>query len=252
MYSLFTLIVFRMRLRTAIVYSLVMITSFAALALHQPIYGANTGVSIGFVVMGSVVGLLSVFQVEVALKRLSKANERLSHLSQIDPMTETFNRRTYEARFEEQLSHGKRSGSNICVFLVDLDNFKDYNDGYGHQEGDRVIKLQAQNLKQLFRRETDIVARYGGEEFIVVATHIEPEQCDEYAQAIVDQWAQEGIAHGKGQAAEFVTCSVGYYFESVTAHSEKDLMVKKADIALYQAKDQGRNRCCRFQDELVE
>ena len=246
MYSLFTLIVFRMSLRTGLCFSALVITSFGVLVLTYPIYGANSGVNFGFVVIGPVVGLISIYQVERVLKKLSAANTNLSTLSQIDSLTEIYNRRTYETRFSDQLNINKRAGNSICVFIIDLDNFKDYNDGYGHVQGDKIIKKQADHLTSIFRRETDIVARYGGEEFIVVTSQVTHSQCCEFAQRILDQWATDKVRHGKGNGREFMSCSVGFYIEQVTLKTDKEQMVKNADKALYQAKANGRNQFVEY------
>ncbi|PMG48957.1 hypothetical protein BCU91_02805 [Shewanella sp. 10N.286.52.B9] len=241
MYSLFTLFVFRMSFKYSVPYSLIVLIGFASIVLTEPIYGNKTAVSLGFVVVGLIVGLLGVLQIERALKQLSKANKKLNRLSQIDHLTGIYNRRTFEARFSEQLSLQNRSGNCICVFIIDLDYFKGYNDGYGHVKGDNIIKLQASNLKKVFRRSSDIVARYGGEEFVVVSTQVTQEQCLELANNIINQWRDLKEPHGKVAGQHYVTCSVGFYLEQINQLSDKISMVKKADKALYQAKEQGRN-----------
>jgi diguanylate cyclase (GGDEF)-like protein len=241
MYSLFTLFVFRQSFKYGIVFSSLVVIGFALLIISYPIYGAQNSVNLGFVFVGLIVGLMGVKHVEIALKKLSKANIILEKLSQTDPLTEIYNRRTYETRFTEQLCLNKRTGNSICVFIIDLDKFKDYNDGYGHVRGDKVIKLQAEHLTSLFKREADIVARYGGEEFVVVISNVTQEKCIEFAHCIIKQWSLAKVKHGKGKAGDFVTCSVGFHLEHVSKDSNQTQMVKSADKALYQAKEQGRN-----------
>lgn len=232
MYSLFTLFVFRLSFKYGIVCSTIVVIGFALLIISNPIYGAQSSVNLGFVFVGLIVGLMGVKHVEIALKKLSKANIILEKLSQTDPLTEIYNRRTYETRFTEQLCLNKRTGNSICVFIIDLDNFKDYNDGYGHVRGDKAIKLQAKHLTALFKREADIVARYGGEEFVVVVSKITEEKCIEFANNIIEQWALAKVKHGKGKAGDYVTCSVGFHLEQVSKDSDQTQMVKKADKAL--------------------
>jgi len=241
MYSLFTLFVFRQTFKYGIIFSSIVVTGFALIVLIYPIYGVQNGINLGFVFIGSLVGLMGVHQVEGALKKLSTANITLETLSQIDHLTQIYNRRTYESRFTEQLFLNKRTGNSICVFIIDLDYFKDYNDGFGHVQGDEVIKIQAKYLTQLFRREADIVARYGGEEFVVVTSQVAHEQCIEFSNGIINQWSSAKIKHGKGKAGPHVTCSIGFYFEEVTKDTNQTKMVTKADKALYQAKEKGRN-----------
>ncbi|WP_144210695.1 GGDEF domain-containing protein [Shewanella donghaensis] len=241
MYSLFTLFVFRMSFKYSIPFSIIVLGGFAFILFYYPIYGDKNAVNLGFVFVGLIVGLMGVLQIENALKKLSKANDQLNVLSQIDHLTDIYNRRTYESRFTEQLSLNNRVGDSICVFIIDLDYFKHYNDGYGHVKGDNIIKLQASNLKKVFRRTSDIVARYGGEEFVVVTTQVNEAQCIELANRIIAQWQQLKEPHGQIENQQHVTCSVGFYLEKINEQSSKVAMVKKADKALYQAKENGRN-----------
>jgi diguanylate cyclase (GGDEF)-like protein len=246
MYCLFTLFIFRMSYRYAIPFALSVVTGFAIILVNYPIYGAESMISMGFVFVALLVSILGVYQIESALKLLSQANKQLNILSQIDPLTEIYNRRTYEQKFTEQLSLCRRNQNNIIVFIIDLDFFKDYNDGFGHVKGDQIIKKQANHLKQLFRRESDIVARYGGEEFVVVTSMLTLQQAEDLANQIISQWQDVKEPHGKGKAGAYVSCSVGYWIEHVTKQSDKQAMVKKADLALYQAKANGRNCAIRY------
>lgn len=240
-YSLFTLLVFRIRFDFAVAFSAVAFIGFLVLVLNYPVYGKQSGVSIGFVLAALVVGLIGVYEVKKAFDRLTIANEKLLVLNEIDPLTNILNRRSYEKRFAELLELGKRNGTTVAVFLIDLDSFKSYNDGYGHVQGDEVIKLQASLLSKVFRRTTDIVARYGGEEFIVVAANCEQSQCIELAQQILAEWVREKVPHGKILGQDYVSCSVGFCLEKLDLQSDALNLVKKADKALYQAKAQGRN-----------
>jgi len=245
-YSLFSLFIFRMSFRVGIYYSLLVVFGFGLLCVSYPIYGANTGVYFGFVVVGSMVGLIGAHQVEGAVEKLFQANSNLSALSQLDPLTELYNRRTYEQRFTDLLNLCSRTQTTICVFIIDLDNFKDYNDGYGHLKGDDIIKLQAQHLRQIFRRDIDIIGRFGGEEFIIVTSQVTAEQCRKFAQTIIEHWAVAKIKHGKGSGGEYMSCSVGYHLEQVTLETTKKQMVLKADNALYRAKANGRNQFAEY------
>ena len=176
----------------------------------------------------------------MAFKENQEKTLQLLHLSQTDPLTQLLNRGTYEARFNECLELNKRNANTVCVYFIDLDNFKDYNDGHGHPQGDKVIQLQAQFLKEIFQRSTDIVARFGGEEFVVVTSNIDYAQSKDFAQQIIDKWSLTKVKHAKGKGAEFVGCSVGYYYETANVNTTITDLIKKADDALYRAKNNGR------------
>lgn len=242
LYSLYAIFILRMQLRFAIGFVLLTLAGFAFLTLNFPIYGEKNLVTLGFVASCLIIGLMGVQQIEKAFEKLKRANTHLTSLSQIDQLTNILNRGTYESRFAEQLEFNKRNGNTMALFIIDLDHFKDYNDGYGHLKGDDIIKLQAEMLSRTFRRNTDIVARYGGEEFVVVTSNITVSQCEQFARQLIAQWDTQKLPHEKTQDQPFVTCSVGFHFEHITLNSEPKTMFKRADEALYRAKSEGRNR----------
>ncbi|MCF2950318.1 GGDEF domain-containing protein [Paraglaciecola aquimarina] len=248
MYSLFVLFVFRIKFNFALFFVTCTLIGFVLLITIYPIYGDRNSVSLGFVMCGLVVGLMGVYQIEAVLKKLSFMNQKLIHLSQIDQLTNILNRGTYEIYFTHLLESNKRSACSICIFFIDLDNFKAYNDGYGHVKGDEVIRLQADILKNIFRRNTDIVARYGGEEYVVVTSNLTQQQCIDSAKEIIHGWKQHKVPHGKTAGQEFVSCSIGFYQEILDKTSTKEELVDKADKALYQAKTRGRNQFVQYID----
>lgn len=241
MYSLFSMFVFRMSFKFAMVFSAATLTGFVVMVLLYPIYGDYTGINIGFVMMSLFIGLLGTYRIESGIRKLTDLNDKLTTLSETDPLTSLLNRRTYEARFTNQFKWAQRGENALCVFVIDLDYFKDFNDGYGHVKGDEVIQQQTNNLAAIFKRETDIVARYGGEEFIVVTSNVTESQCRDFANHLITQWQQQSIPHGKGKAGPWVTCSIGFYWAQMNSRITKESIVKLADQALYQAKEKGRN-----------
>ncbi|WP_158965455.1 GGDEF domain-containing protein [Paraglaciecola sp. L3A3] len=249
-YSLFVLFVFRIKFKYALFFVTCTLAGFILLTMSYPIYGERNSISLAFVLCGLVVGLMGVYQIENVFKKLFSLNTQLAHLSQIDQLTNLLNRGTYESRFTQLLELSKRNGASVCVFFIDLDNFKAYNDGYGHLKGDEIIKLQADMLQQIFRRNTDIIARYGGEEYVVVTANLSEEQCIESANEIISSWESKKMPHGKVAQREYVSCSVGFYREEVDQFSSKDKLVAKADEALYLAKAQGRNRFVQAQSNV--
>lgn len=246
MYSLFSFFIFRLNFKFGVPFSIIIIIGFSFLLISTPIYGDRNLVNIGFVIVSLIVSLLGVYRIELTSSDNDKKTQQLLLLSQIDPLTGVLNRAEFETRFNAILAFNRRAQENICVYFIDLDYFKDYNDGYGHPEGDKIIQLQADMLKDIFQRSDDIVARYGGEEFIVVTSGSDKKTATTFANTILQQWQIQQQPHNKGKAGRYVTCSVGYYVEKAELNSTVQKLTEKADIALYQAKENGRNNAVRF------
>ncbi|MDU0353662.1 GGDEF domain-containing protein [Paraglaciecola aquimarina] len=163
-------------------------------------------------------------------------------------MTNILNRGTYENRLSHLLELSKRSGYSLCVFLIDLDNFKAHNDGYGHLQGDEIIKLQADMLKAIFLRDSDIVARYGGEEYAVVVNNLTEQQCIDKANKIIQAWQHKKIPHGKVAGQEFISCSVGFYREKVNKDSNKVIWCLKLTKRCTKPNSKGEGSLCSGND----
>lgn len=159
-----------------------------------------------------------------------------------DEVTGLYNRRFFNQLFTKQIDNAQRNGSFIAFILIDIDNFKKYNDTYGHQEGDVVLKNVADTINHCFKRKGDFVFRLGGEEFGVLCniTHIE----DAETLANISRQAVQNldIAH-TGNPHKVVTISSGLF--TVTPDNigpDEDEIYKAADVALYEAKESGRNK----------
>ena len=166
----------------------------------------------------------------------------IEDLALIDPLTRINNRRNFDLRSDVDWARAQREHSLLSVAIVDIDNFKKYNDYYGHLEGDEVIKAVANRIVESLRRKTDFAARFGGEEFAVILPMIpdkDAEKVLEKARLGIESLA---IPHERSETASIVTVSIG----GVTAipqrcGSFKDLM-NAADKMLYKAKNEGKNR----------
>ena len=151
---------------------------------------------------------------------------RLEGLARTDPLTGVPNRRVWEEELPRELERARRMGTGLCLAMIDLDNFKDYNDRHGHQAGDLVLK-EAASAWRTEVRSTDLLARYGGEEFVLLL----PACALDDAVRIVERLRL---------VTPLVTCSVGLArWDFQEASSE---LVERADRALYAAKAEGRNR----------
>ena len=178
---------------------------------------------------------------KMALRRSVKINqEELARIATTDALTDIPNRRYLMERLTQELERAKRYETPLSVLLLDLDYFKQVNDRYGHLTGDEVLKSVGKLLEQC-ARQTDIVGRYGGEEFCVVLTNTALEEAAQVAQRICER-ARDECHHPVESKGEFhVTCSIGAAGFDDDA-SDAASFLARADTALYNAKDQGRDR----------
>ena len=163
----------------------------------------------------------------------------------IDPLTGVNNRRFLEQRLSEEIDRAQRSVEALSCFFLDLDYFKKVNDTYGHQVGDQVLMLVARVIREQIRNN-DVLARYGGEEFIALLANIEESMAQDIAERIRKK-VKELVVDTNGFSIS-VTISIGSVTYKPTKgkqlKSEKvgAELIKRADEALYSAKDQGRDR----------
>jgi len=159
-----------------------------------------------------------------------------------DTLTGLYNRRFFDELAPVLLADADRSGSTLAAVMVDIDHFKQLNDRHGHLAGDDVLRATGVFLRQNVR-QSDVVIRMGGEEFLILFPHTQEEQSFERIETIRDNFARQSIEYD-GILIN-ATFSAGMALYPVDAHSMNDLL-RLADTALYQAKNSGRNRCCRW------
>lgn len=169
----------------------------------------------------------------------------LHDLALRDPLTRAYNRRVFDDRLLAELAFSVRHGQPLSLLLMDIDHFKSFNDRYGHQAGDLVLQVVAEQIERALRTE-DLFARYGGEEFAVLVRNtalLESLVVAERIRTLVER--VEVPWEGK---VLHVTLSVGVACNAATAEPPNS-MIKRADKALYQAKERGRNRVVMAADE---
>jgi diguanylate cyclase len=159
-------------------------------------------------------------------------------LAMIDALTGIPNRAAYDDRIEQEFRRWKRFGRTVSILAWDIDRFKAINDAYGHKAGDKVLRIFGQQLAKHVR-ETDFVARYGGEEFVMLLVGSSPAEAHTVADKIRIEISQLGF-HFHDQPVT-VTASCG--ITNFIAEDTPDAAFDRADRALYQAKETGRNRC---------
>jgi diguanylate cyclase (GGDEF)-like protein len=194
-------------------------------------------------------------QLEAANARLAVVVEELQRLVAIDGLTQVANRRHLDEYLEQECNRSIREQIPISLVLCDIDFFKNYNDNYGHQEGDRCLQEVAQSISKATNRPADLVARYGGEEFAIVLPNTDLQGGLNVAERATEIIRALQLPHNHSKVANHVTISCGVAtlspqqsFTSITFTSIN--LLKAADRALYFAKAEGRN--CVRQCDLSE
>jgi len=174
-------------------------------------------------------------------EQLTEARHRLSEQARVDELTGLYNRRGLNERLAAELRRCSRFNTPLAVIMLDVDHFKDYNDHYGHQAGDEVLKRLAQVLLEAANRAGDVVARYGGEEFMVVMPGTDAAAARAVAARIREALEEEQMRHEFSPVADHITVSQGLAWAPPAARLSSHELIEKADEALYAAKAGGRN-----------
>jgi diguanylate cyclase (GGDEF)-like protein/PAS domain S-box-containing protein len=175
-----------------------------------------------------------------------ESEERIAHMARHDFLTDLPNRFALDERLDLELDRAKRLGRRIAVLCLDLDHFKDVNDTFGHAAGDLLLMAVAERLKSS-RRTVDMVARLGGDEFAIVLVDVEnPKSVVEITQSLLSDFQHPFEIETRRM---FVNASigVGVYAEGT---ADKDELMKQADLALYRAKEGGRNTYRFYRQEM--
>jgi diguanylate cyclase (GGDEF)-like protein len=177
-------------------------------------------------------------QVALALSNVRMART-MEGLAMTDPLTGLHNARFFDPFIERELADVARTGEPLGLLMVDIDHFKDFYDRHGHRAGDDALRAFARTVLGTLR-ESDTIARYGGEEFVVALRGADLEGATQVAEKLRSAVELMVVELGPGRSAR-ITCSVGA--SSTTVHgTDRRILVKQADQALYQAKQEGRNR----------
>jgi diguanylate cyclase (GGDEF)-like protein len=174
-------------------------------------------------------------ELEKKTRALEKANKTIKRMARTDPLTELANRRHFQEEMETRLSEAGRHEFPVAVAMGDLDHFKGINDTFGHDAGDKVLKLFAKILKDSCRKE-DLPARWGGEEFIVLMPHTSAEEGYKLTERVRQALEESSIP----EIDRAITASFGV--AEFQRGDDANSLVTRADGALYEAKESGRNR----------
>ncbi|MEL6911132.1 MAG: diguanylate cyclase [Cyanobacteria bacterium J06598_4] len=172
---------------------------------------------------------------------LRQDNQRLNRLANIDSLTQVYNRYHFDRALSQLWNAARHEQKVISLIMCDVDNFKLFNDTYGHLMGDKCLAEVAQAIKQGVGRQQDVVARYGGEEFAVILPQTDAVGVAAVSQKIINSVHQLHLVHAKSTVSDRVTISCGV--ASLVPQNDDSLeLIQAADRALYQAKRQGKNR----------
>jgi diguanylate cyclase (GGDEF)-like protein len=176
---------------------------------------------------------------------LAQANVRLEELSTTDELTAVANRRNFDRALDREWRQAARYTLPLSVIMIDIDEFKGYNDRYGHQAGDDSLRTVAATLARNVTRAGDLVARYGGEEFAVILAHMTQEEAIAVAEKLRRAVEALQVPHAASSVADHLTISLGvatWMPSQAGRETDASALVAEADRALYAAKESGRNR----------
>jgi diguanylate cyclase len=172
-------------------------------------------------------------------RQIRLQEESLHRMAYYDSLTGLSNRQMFNKLFQQAVAHAQRHNRLVALLYLDLDRFKNINDTYGHTVGDQLLHAVAQRLKQCCQRDQDTIARYGGDEFIILLSDPDtPQEAVRVARNIIEAFTRPLVlpAHEL-----LISPSIGISIYPADGISE-DVLVKNADIAMYCAKKEGRNR----------
>jgi diguanylate cyclase (GGDEF)-like protein len=207
---------------------------------------SNIKISILPLVLGHIgIWLTGVIGIIFAGSRLNRAYGTIKRQALFDSLTKIPNRRNFSDTFPREFMRSQRDENQISLLMCDIDNFKSYNDTYGHSKGDICLQKVAQSIKSSLKRPIDFCARYGGEEFIVVLPDTSPNGAKHVAERIRSNIEKKKIPHKNSLPAKVITLSIGtttsrgFATDPNTSHEK---LIRDADLALYQAKEKGKNQ----------
>ncbi|WP_457744410.1 diguanylate cyclase [Sulfurimonas sp.] len=208
------------------------------------------GLILGIVILALLSISLYVFKsiqndqtkLELASKKLKIVNKKLEYASYTDSLTSLHNRRYFNLIYDREVKRAKRNKNYITFMMLDIDYFKQYNDTYGHVEGDYALKSVAKVLQDTLKRPSDYVFRLGGEEFGVLLSDTDESHSARLADEIWAGIRAREIKHEGSKVNKYLTISIGVVCCIADDTLDDNILVSRADEMLYQAKERGRNR----------
>jgi diguanylate cyclase (GGDEF)-like protein len=183
-----------------------------------------------------------------AENKLLEINQQLQILATVDSLTQLANRHLFDRFLQQEWRRMSREKKPLGIILCDVDHFKSYNDRLGHQAGDKCLQQVAAAIASVIKRPADLVARYGGEEFAVILPNTNSQGVLKVAEMIRQQVENLQINHPESSVSHCVTLSLGVACTIPNEDSNPKQLIRVSDLALYQAKQKGRNQAVMSTD----
>ncbi len=216
--------------------------AYLGMELHTGLAGNVLLYNAFFLGTANVIGTVGNHFLESAMRQNFLSQKQLQDMAEKDFLTGLLNRRAFSTRANCTWRQAVREKHALGVVMMDVDFFKRYNDHYGHAEGDETLKKVAQVVGNHAGRPLDIVARYGGEEFVGLWYNLSEAHMRSILESLRDDIAALQIPHAASDGAPHVSLSIGLAYLQPQADQTLDDALRLADVALYLAKEQGRNR----------
>lgn len=196
-----------------------------------------------------IIALLGLLGLAFVGRTLNISYRTIEKQAVIDSLTGIPNRRSFTETINREFNRSFREEEQLAIIMFDIDNFKDYNDTYGHSAGDECLKKVAQSIAGSLQRPGDFYFRYGGEEFVVILVNTGRIGAMAVAERIRHMVENRGISHSKSAVSDVVTISVGVATLRDNPVNLSEELIKCADDAMYQAKRSGKNQVRFYQSE---
>lgn len=183
-------------------------------------------------------------ELNIALRELSETNRELEKKNTMDSLTGIRNRHYFDKKYTAEVRRSRREQTTLSIVMIDIDHFKSINDQYGHLVGDECIRHVANIIKQGLKRPSDDACRYGGEEFSLILPNTDEEGARLLTEAMREKIESHPVTTLSGSIK--LTVSAGIFSNVIKSIQDESQLLECADKALYQAKNQGRNRVCVY------
>jgi len=195
-----------------------------------------------------IVAPIVAFVLVTALLKLHELEQEMRELASVDYLTKLLSRRAWITQTDKYIRLAMRNKSNYSILMIDLDDFKEINDRFGHLAGDKVLVEFGKTVNELCR-SSDFAARFGGEEFIILLPDTTPQQAQQFTDRLHNAINNMVVVHDNDTIN--LTISIGLSVQATDELCTIDMLISQSDQALYQAKQQGKNCTCTFRPHLA-